>query len=52
MTLEKALETLKQVRITCSASQLEEIDFTIKILEKLSEAGIKEPLHADFKKLA
>ena len=51
MTVEKALSALKQMKISCSATQLEELEFTISILEKLAKDGIKDPLNVDFTKL-
>ena len=51
MTIEKALSALKQMKISCSATQLEELEFTISVLEKLAKDGIKDPLNSDFSKL-
>ena len=51
MTVEKALSALKQMKISCSATQLEELEYAISILEKLLKDGIKDPLSVDFSKL-
>ena len=51
MTNEKALKALQQIKTYCSATQLEELDYAIEVLEKLEKAGIKEPLTTDFSKL-
>ena len=51
MTNEKALKALQQIKTYCSATQLEELDYAIEVLEKLEKDGIKEPLKADFTKL-
>lgn len=51
MTNEKALKALRQIKTYCSATQLEELDYAIEVLEKLEKEGVKEPLKADFTKL-
>ena len=51
MTNEKALNALRQIKTYCSATQLEELDYVIAVLEKLEKDGIKEPLATDFSKL-
>ena len=51
MTLEKAITALKQMKISCSATQLEELEYTISILEKLLKAGVKDPLSVDYSTL-
>ena len=51
MSNEKALKALQQIKTYCSATQLEELDYAIEVLEKLEKDGIKEPLKADFTKL-
>ena len=51
MTNEKAIKALRTIKTYCSATQLEELDYAIEVLEKLEKDGIKEPLAADFKKL-
>ena len=52
MTNEKALKALRQIKTYCSATQLEELDYVIEVIEKLEKDGIKEPLATDFKSLA
>lgn len=52
MTVEKALTALKQMKVSCSATQLAELEFTICVMEKLKKDGISDPLNTDFKKLA
>lgn len=51
MTNEKAIKALQQIKTYCSATQLEELDYAIEVLEKLEKDGIKEPLKTDFSKL-
>ena len=51
MTNEKAIKALRTIKTYCSATQLEELDYAIEVLEKLEKDGIKEPLAADFNKL-
>ena len=48
MTNEKALKALRQIKTYCSATQLEELEYAIEVLEKLEKDGVKEPLAADF----
>lgn len=48
MTNEKALKALKQMKVSCSPTQLEELDYAIEVLEKLEKAGVSKPLEADF----
>jgi hypothetical protein len=42
---------LRQIKTYCSATQLEELDYAIEVLEKLEKDGVKEPLNTDFTKL-
>ena len=49
MTNEKALKALRQIKTYCTATQLEELDYAIEVLEKLEKDGIKDPLTIDFK---
>ena len=51
MTNEKALKALQQIKTYCSATQLEELDYVIEVIEKLEKEGIKDPLSTDFTKL-
>ena len=51
MTLEKTISALKQMKISCSATQLEELEFAISVLEKLLKDGVKDPLSVDYTKL-
>ena len=52
MTNEKAIKALRTIKTYCSATQLEELDYAIEVLEKLEKDGIKEPLATDFTSLA
>ena len=52
MTLEKVLKALKQMKVSCSATQLAELEYTICIIEKLMKDGVQDPLNTDFSKLA
>lgn len=51
MTNEKALKALRQIKTYCSASQLDELEYAISVLEKLERDGVKNPLETDFTKL-
>ena len=51
MTNEKAIKALRQIKTYCSATQLEELDYAIEVLEKLEKEGVKEPLATDFTNL-
>jgi hypothetical protein len=51
MTNEKALRALKEIKTYCSANLLDELDYTIKVMEKLIKDDVKEPLATDFTKL-
>ena len=48
MTNEKALKALRQIKTYCSATQLEELDYVIEVIEKLEKDGITDPLNTDF----
>ena len=50
MTNEKALKALRQIKTYCSASQLDELEYAIAVLEKLEKDGIKDPLNENFSK--
>ena len=51
MTNEKAIEALKHIKTYTAADLLDELDYVIKVMEKLEKDGIKEPLETDFKNL-
>ena len=51
MTNEKAIEPLKHIKTYTAADLLDELDYVIKVMEKLEKDGIKEPLETDFKNL-
>lgn len=51
MNNEKALKALLQIKTYCSATNLDELEYVIQVIEKLEEDGIKDPLHTDFTKL-
>lgn len=51
MTNERALRALKEIKTYCSANLLDELDYTIKVMEKLIKDDVKEPLTADFTKI-
>ncbi len=52
MTNEEAIEALKQIKTYTAASLLDEIDYVIKVMEKLEKDGVSEPLKTDFTKLS
>ena len=39
MTNEKALKALQQIKTYCSATQLDELEYVISVLEKLEKDG-------------
>ncbi|MBQ3825021.1 MAG: hypothetical protein II811_02675 [Spirochaetaceae bacterium] len=45
---EKALKALEQIKTYCAATNLDELNYVIKILKKLQCAGVTKPLEADF----
>ncbi|MBS7266668.1 MAG: hypothetical protein SPK18_01075 [Treponema sp.] len=51
MTNEKALKALQQIKTYCSATQLDELEYVISVLEKLEKDGITDPLNTDFSTL-
>ena len=51
MTNEKAIEALKRIKTYTAADLLDELDYVIKVMEKLEKDGIKEPLETDFTNL-
>lgn len=51
MTNEKALKALKEIKTYCAASLLDELDYVIKVMEKLIKDDVTEPLTTDFTKL-
>lgn len=48
MTNERVVKALKDIKTYCSATSLDELDYAIKVLEKLNEAGVEDPLDANF----
>lgn len=51
MTNEKAIKALKSIRTYCSSTLLDELEYAIKVLEKLDMEGISNPLETDFSKV-
>ncbi|MCQ2586553.1 MAG: hypothetical protein MJ174_00450 [Treponema sp.] len=51
MTNEDVLKALKQIKTYTAADSLDELEFAIEVIQKLEDAGVKEPLKADFSKL-
>ena len=41
MTNEKAIKALRQIKTYCSATQLEELDYAIEVLEKLKKTALR-----------
>lgn len=48
---EKALKALEQIKTYCSATNLDELNYVIKVMKKLQAAGVTQPLKADFSSL-
>ena len=51
MTNEKALKAMQQIKTYCAATQLDELEYVISVLEKLQKDGITDPLNTDFSSL-
>ena len=51
MKNEEALKALKEIKTHCAASLLDELDYVIKVMEKLIKDDVTEPLTTDFTKL-
>ncbi|MCR5253269.1 MAG: hypothetical protein K6C98_06090 [Treponema sp.] len=51
ITNEKALKALEQMKTYCSATNLDELNYVIKVMKKLRDAGVTKPLEADFSSL-
>ena len=51
MKNEEALKALKEIKTYCAASLLDELDYVIKVMEKLIKDDVTEPLTTDFTKL-
>lgn len=51
MTNEKVIEALKEIKTYTAANLLDELDYAIKVIEKLQKAGIEHPLETDYSKL-
>ena len=48
---EKALKALEQIKTYCAATNLDELNYVIKVIKKLQAAGVNKPLEADFSSL-
>lgn len=48
ITNEKALKALEQIKTYCAATNLDEINYAIQVIKRLSDAGVTKPLKADF----
>ncbi len=51
MDNKKAIKALNQIKTYCAASLLDDLDYVIKVMEKLDEDGVSRPLEADFTKI-
>mgnify|MGYP007069869134 CR=1 FL=1 len=45
---EKALKALEQIKTYCAATNLDELNYVIKVINKLKNDGVSKPLEADF----
>jgi len=52
MTNEEAIKALKEIKTYCAAAQLDKLDYVVSVMEKLEKDGVKDPLSADFTKVA
>lgn len=50
--IENAIQALKEIENYCNVHCLEELNYTIEVLEKLEKEGINDPLNADFSAVA
>ena len=48
---DRLLKALKEIKTYCAASLLDELDYVIKVMEKLIKDDVTEPLTTDFTKL-
>lgn len=51
MTNAEVVKALEEIKTYCAANLLDELEFAQKVIKKLEEAGIENPLEADFTKL-
>ncbi len=51
ITNEKALKALEHMKNYCSATNLDELNYVIKVIKKLNNDGITNPLETDFTSL-
>lgn len=51
MTNKEAIKALDEIKTYCDSKLLDELAYVRKVIEKLEEAGIENPLEADFSKL-
>ena len=51
MTNKEVLDALNQIKTYCAADALDKLNCAIKIIEKLENDGIKNPLKTDFTKI-
>ena len=52
MTNKDVLDALKQMKTYCAAGSLDKLTYAIKVIEKLDNDGIENPLKTDFTPLA
>ena len=51
MTNKEVLDALKQMKTYCAAGSLDKLEYAIKVIEKLDNDGVQNPLKTDFSKL-
>ncbi len=51
MTNQQAVKGLKTIKTYCSSTLLEELEYAIKVIEKLERDGVADPLNTDFSKI-
>ena len=52
MTNKEALDSLKQLKTYCASGALDKLNYAIKVIEKLDNDGIENPLKTDFTALS
>lgn len=51
MTNNVAIKALKDIKTYCAADALDALEYVIKVMEKLEDANVKNPLESDFTKV-
>ena len=52
MTNDEVIQALEQVKTYCSSSLIDPLDYAIHVFRRFERAGVEDPVHADYSKLA